>query len=69
VSASQRKLVDEGYTTAAKAAAFLGFSERRMYELVRSGVISHAEHGGRIVIPWRAIKNYAESRLKVGSVA
>lgn len=69
MTATQRKLVDDGYATVQEAAEFLRCSESRMYELVHGNVLSHAKHGGRIVVPWAAIKRYAQERLKLGSVA
>jgi len=67
--ASTAKMVEEGFVTVREAAQFLAISRNHLYLLIRGGVISHSKHGGRIVVPRFAMKQYAKERLVLGSVA
>jgi excisionase family DNA binding protein len=69
MNATQRKLISEGYATVQEAMRFLGLKQTQTYALVKSNTLSHANHGGRIVIPWAALKAYAAERLVIGRVA
>lgn len=62
-------LISDGYASVAQAAEFLAISPRQVYNLIHAQVLSHAQHGGKYVLPWRALKHYASERLTVGTVA
>lgn len=66
---TRRKLVDEGFASVADAARYLALSKGRVYELVHGGALSHAKLGGKIVLPWAALKTYARQRVVQGAVA
>ncbi len=65
----RRELIADGYATVQQTAQFLACSKSRVYQLVQGNVLSHGKHGGRIAIPWVAVRAYAEQRLVIGSVA
>jgi hypothetical protein len=63
------QLAESGFATADQAGEFLAISGRRVRQLREAGVISSAIIGGRIVFPWVSLKQYAASRIQIGSVA
>jgi excisionase family DNA binding protein len=69
MTAAERNLIADGFATVQEAAKYLGFSKSRMYELVHGNVLSHARLGGRITIPWAAVKSYARQCLVIGKIA
>ncbi|HEX3459195.1 MAG TPA: helix-turn-helix domain-containing protein [Candidatus Baltobacteraceae bacterium] len=69
MNATQRKLVTSGYLSVKEAAKFLGLGLTQTYALLHAGVLSHAQHGGKYVVPRAALESYAAQRLVVGTVA
>lgn len=69
MNATRRRLISKGYATVQEAMVFLGLKQTQTYDLVKSNTLSHAIHGGRIVIPWVALEDYADQSLVVGRVA
>jgi excisionase family DNA binding protein len=65
----ERELVNEGFDSVRDGAAYLAIGKSQMYKLIKAGVISHAIAGGKLVIPRKALREYALSKLKLGSVA
>lgn len=62
-------MVSSGLVGAKEAAKFLGISETRINQLRSAGVLSYSTCGGRFVYPIEALKAYAATNLKIGSVA
>lgn len=62
-------LAESGFVKASEAAAFLGISSVRVYQLRKAGVLSSAIIGGKIVFPRQSLKEYAAARIELGSVA
>jgi excisionase family DNA binding protein len=69
MTAAERKLMAEGYATVQEATKYLRCCKTRTYELIHGGILSHARHGGRFVIPWAAVKSYARQCLVIGKIA
>lgn len=63
------RLVADGFLPAKEAAKFLGISRSSLYELLKAQVITHAKIRGRKAVPIAALREYAKSRLQLGSVA
>lgn len=64
-----REMAESGFLNARQAAAFLGCSKSRIYELKDAGTLSYADNGGVIVFPRKALIEYAASKIKIGAVA
>lgn len=63
------ELAQDGSMKATDAAAFIGISPRRLYELREAGVITYSVIGGKIVFPRKALVEYLAAQMKIGSVA
>lgn len=69
MDASKARLVEEGFCTAKEAAAFLGVSRTRLYQLVKAGVLTCAFHGRHISVSRRALREYAAQCIVIGTIA
>ena len=68
-SARAAHKVADGFAKPKEAAAFLGVGIDWLYELVRTGSLSHMRHGRKISIPWSALREYAARKLQLGKIA
>lgn len=62
-------LAQDGSMKAVDAAAFLGVSDQRLYDLRKSGALTSAVIGGKIVFPRKALVEYLAAQTTLGSVA
>lgn len=62
-------LAQDGSMKARDAAAFLGVSDVRLYQMRKAGVLSSALVGGKIVFPRRALVEYLAAQTTQGTIA
>lgn len=67
--ARKRHFDSEGFARPRDVAAYLGVGKMWVYELIRTGALTHIRHGKRISIPWKAVYEYAALRIKPGRIA
>ena len=65
----QEAMLRDGVVSVAQAAIELHISKTHLYDLLRSGAITHTTVGTRVLIPRAAISAYLAKRMTIGSVA
>lgn len=64
-AALDRILVEDELLSVAKAASFLAISPRFVYSLAQRGDLQSVRIGGRVLIPRRAVIQFAADRVQV----
>jgi excisionase family DNA binding protein len=62
-TAPKPDLTAEGFADVQQAAAYLRMARSSIYKMMDSGVLRYAKFGKSRRIPWKSLKQYAESCL------